>query len=414
MSSARPTTWTRRESVSVSAQPRAVVAGTVASGGRRPLRVLFNYGLPGRGGDAVQVLALAEAFRDAGHAVALFGLGPVAPYDFASAQGRIRTWLRRRPWWARDLVELGLGIRALPPLRSLLRGRAFDLVFHRATMYDPLGLWQAGEFPLPMVVHLDAPWGDERAFRGEGGFMALHRRSMARLGRIARLIVTVSEASRDYYVRIGVPARKMLVLPNAVPARLAARGAILSREHPPFARPGACTIGFAGSLSRWHRVDLLLESCRRLVARDGDGVGLVIVGCGEEYDRIRTAAGRSGLEGSVRWLGPMSHDRAFEEMARFDIAVLPHTLATGAPMKLLEYAALGRPMIVPDLPNLRALFADGEAVFVPPLDPEALAEAIRTLRRDPARAREIGRRAAARVREQTWERWVAGVIRAVH
>jgi len=118
-----------------------------------------------------------------------------------------------------------------------------------------------------------------------------------------------------------------------------------------------------------------------------------------------------GLSAQVDWLGAVPQRQAFEEIASFDIAVLPHTLSTGAPMKLFEYAAMARPMIAPDLPNLRALFSADEARFFTPESPEALAGVVLDLAANPEHARELGLRAQTRVEGYTWESILENVLR---
>lgn len=373
------------------------------------MRILFSYGLVGRGGDAVQVLSLAEAFRSLGHDVELVGPHTLRPYEFAST--RVRSWLRRWPWWARDCIELGLQARMLARAQRLLQQQSFDIVLHRAGIYDFVGPRLAQRSTGPLVVHLDAPFAVERAFRREGYFAGLHRRCMRRIGQSARLIVTVSKAAQDYYAQLGLPPQKILVLPNGISTRLLHRGDELARAHPPSANPR--TIGFVGSLSRWHRIGLLLEALRLLNLEERGCWRLQVVGYGEEYEGLRAQAKALGLQSQVGWLGALPHEQAFEQIAQFDIAVLPHTLPTGAPMKLFEYAAVARPTIAPDLPNLRQLFSEDEIHFVQPESPQALAKALLELRCDPTAARRLGKRARARVREYTWERIAARVLEAL-
>jgi glycosyltransferase involved in cell wall biosynthesis len=169
-----------------------------------------------------------------------------------------------------------------------------------------------------------------------------------------------------------------------------------------------------GSLSPWHRVDVLLDALRLL--RDhrpqDRRVRLVTVGRGSEEAALRARAHTLSLDELVEWRGALSHDDAVRAMLEFDIAVLPSTLPTGAPMKLSEYAALARPIIAPDQANIRDLFADREEiVLVPPGNPESLAQAIRSLAADPARARGIGQAAQRRVAERTWERAIDVLLR---
>lgn len=371
------------------------------------MRIALSYGLVGRGGDAIQVLELAEALRNLGYDVVLVGPHPLRPYRFSGVEGHARSFLRRLPWWARDLIELGLDRRLIRQVQKSLQGRSFDLLFHRAGIYDAAGVGVAEMLGCPLVVWLDAPFPVERAFRNEGYFKTLHARRMRRLGQRAHRIITVSRASQEYYVRLGVPAEKILVIPNGVPRRLLQRGAELAREHRPFSQTRECIVGFVGSLSCWHRVGLLLEAVRELQNARALQWRVQIVGYGEEYATLRAYAQKLKVEQCIEWLGALPHERAFEQIAQFDIAVLPNTLPTGAPMKLFEYAAVARPMIAPDLPNLRELFSDDEMRFVEPENPQVLAEAMLWLAQHPQEAVRMGQRAQARVHQYAWEELMA-------
>ena len=69
--------------------------------------------------------------------------------------------------------------------------------------------------------------------------------------------------------------------------------------------------------------------------------------------------------------------------ARAHIAVLP-SHREGLPLSLLEAAACGRPLVATDVPGCRDIArADLNALLVPVEDPEALADAIDRLARDP-------------------------------
>ena len=374
------------------------------------MRILLSYGLVGRGGDAIQVLQIAEALRTLGHEVVPLGSYPLRPYSFSGIEGRVRGCLRRLPWWARDLIELGLDWRLVHQARQVLKGRAFDLIFHRASIYDTAGVRLTKLFNCPLMVWLDAPFPIERAFRGEGYFKALHAHRMRELDARARRIVTVSRAAKEYYVQLGLPEEKICIVPNGVSERLLRQGQELAHRYPPFSRPSPWVIGFAGSLSRWHRVDLLLEAVRSL---QDPRWRVTIVGYGEEHAQLRLLTRTLNLDNTIEWLGALPHEQAFAQIAQFDIAVLPHTLPTGAPMKLFEYAALARPTIAPDLPNLRELFSEDEMLFVEPGNPKALAKTILWLAQHPEKAAQLGRRAQARVRGYCWEEMLKKLLASI-
>ncbi len=387
----------------------------------RPLtmRILLTYVTVGRGGDAVQWLALADALRRRGHDVTVAGGHAIAPYTFNTAGARLRGMARRLPWWTRDLFELGLTVMAAWKACRAGRARRAELVIHRASVCDFAAGAVARALRVPLVLYLDAHVAAERRFRGEAYWHHVHAWAMRTMGRAAALIVTPSRVVADYYREMGLPAERIAVHRNGVRERHLRLGLDAAETHAPCADRGVCTIGFAGSLSAWHRVDLLLDALRLLHDEQERSAGgapepayrLVIIGRGGDYDRLREHARRLALGAAVEWRGPLPHDDAVLAMRGFDIAVLPHTLPTGSPMKLAEYAAMARPIIAPDVPNIRDMFSGLEITLVRPGDARALAAAIRRLAADPPLAQQMGRAAQARMLGYTWEETVDLVLR---
>jgi glycosyltransferase involved in cell wall biosynthesis len=73
------------------------------------------------------------------------------------------------------------------------------------------------------------------------------------------------------------------------------------------------------------------------------------------------------------------------------------------PVKLLEYAALGVPVIATRIPAIEAYFSESAVAFVDPEDPQALARQIVELHHDPARARSMAANAADVIARHSWE-----------
>ncbi|HZT54346.1 MAG TPA: glycosyltransferase family 4 protein [Gaiellaceae bacterium] len=111
----------------------------------------------------------------------------------------------------------------------------------------------------------------------------------------------------------------------------------------------------------------------------------------------------------VDYLGPLGRPLVAEHLAAARVGlVLFHPQPNhveALPNKLFEYMAAGLPVVASDFPSWRRLLEPiGCARFVDPLDPAQIAAAIEELLADAERAREMGRRGAAAVRERfNWQ-----------
>jgi glycosyltransferase involved in cell wall biosynthesis len=300
------------------------------------------------------------------------------------------------------LLELALNLLvAVRGLGVSLRFRP-QVVLERMTPYGPAGFLLSRLLGVPLVLHLDAPFAAERAFRGDRMFAALHREMVRTAARRAVVVAVGSEASLEHYQSLGVPPDRFVFLRNGVLADELA----CARD----GEVGAPVIGFAGSMARWHRVDLLVEAVATLRLQ-GLPVSLVLVGMGEEYHRVADQVARLALGDVVRFTGPVSREDALAAIEGFQVAVLPHTLSTGSPMKLFDYAARRVARVAPDLPNLRQVWSEGTVAFFPPGDLGALVDTLRQLMHDGDLRRSLAEAAWRLAAERyTWERQLAEVL----
>jgi glycosyltransferase involved in cell wall biosynthesis len=73
------------------------------------------------------------------------------------------------------------------------------------------------------------------------------------------------------------------------------------------------------------------------------------------------------------------------------------------PVKMLEYATLGLPIIAARLRTIERYFPDDAVEFFEPGNPEALAAAIRQLHRNPERRHELAERASGVAETLSWK-----------
>jgi glycosyltransferase involved in cell wall biosynthesis len=141
---------------------------------------------------------------------------------------------------------------------------------------------------------------------------------------------------------------------------------------------------------------------------------LVLVG-GRPFEvaELRAEARRLGLaEDAVRFVGQRGPEEVVPYLNAADVLTIPDTVTTitASPLKLFEYMAVGRPILLRELPALREILDDESAVFVPPGDPAAFTAALAALRADPAWRARLGAAAWARSAQYTYAARAAQVL----
>ncbi|WP_369135649.1 glycosyltransferase [Modestobacter sp. I12A-02662] len=199
------------------------------------------------------------------------------------------------------------------------------------------------------------------------------------------LFVAPSAFLRDRVVAGGLPADRVRVLPNPVPAADEPRRA---REEPPY-------VLYASRLVPEKGVGTLLDTAARLP----DGVRLRIAGSGRMERQVRARVAAQDLPVDV--LGPRPAAEVTALLRGAAVAVLPALWWENCPMAVLEAAAQGVPVVASAVGGIPELVDDGATgLLAPPGDPAALAAALTRLLDDPADAAAIGRAGWARVRER--------------
>ena len=135
----------------------------------------------------------------------------------------------------------------------------------------------------------------------------------------------------------------------------------------------------------------------------------IMVGEGHDELRLRSLARELGVSDRVGFVGPMRDDELPEAYATSTIylgasRVDKEINVEGFGISFLEAGASGIPSVAGDSGGVRSAVRDGETgIVVPPADPDAIADAIRSLLLNPERRKQMGR--AARHAVETHYNW---------
>lgn len=135
---------------------------------------------------------------------------------------------------------------------------------------------------------------------------------------------------------------------------------------------GDNVVVYLGDVTVGRGAKVAIEACREIC------LPLVFIGPVSDSD---LSAGQGTANRLLSFVGPMSNPAALERISTAAVAISPlldgPNYRHSQPTKILEYLALGLPVVASDLPGTRQLVAGLEAVYlVPPGDPKELAAGI--------------------------------------
>jgi glycosyltransferase involved in cell wall biosynthesis len=332
------------------------------------VKVLHLHKLKGVSGSEAHLLALLPALRERGVDARFLGLdvtGSDAGRFYAELDARgvphrsVRCGADVSPRMVRDVVR---GVRAEAP----------DLVHTHLVHADVYGGIAAGALRIPSV---STRHNDDRYLLGPFRYVD---RAFARP---ARRLIAISDAVRRFLERAGHDPAKLLTIRYGLDELPAARS-----EPTPAAAgiPADAPLALAVGRLIAQKDHTTLLRAFALVHETVPEAHLAILGAGPLEAELRGLVAGLGLDAVVALPG-RTDIRDWLERAQ----VFVHTSRwEGFGIALLEAMLAGLPVVATNVSAVPEVVADGETgILVEPGDHDRIAEALRSLLSDPARAR---------------------------
>ncbi|WP_085317129.1 glycosyltransferase family 4 protein [Derxia lacustris] len=350
---------------------------------RADVTVLFGQELP-RHGIATDLVA-QQSLNASADAAWPAGTLSVAPRGASPARNQLGAFLHdlRQLWRARPDRYAALQVRDKPfaGLLGLIRARLLGLPFFYWASFPICESYAA------VARAQGARLGLARWFflmlKGHVGQRLLYRWLMPRCDHV----FVQSDRMKEELVARGIPPNKLTPVPMGVDLERATRKCEVRIDAGALA--GKRVIGYLGTLERARRIDFLFEVVARL-RQDIPDICLLLVGDAEEADDRRFLAERAAEIGvtdcivHTGWV-PSATAWAWMRKAELGLSLFPRgeLLDSASPTKVVEYLALGIPVIGNDQPDQQqVLTASGAGISVP-MEVDGFADAIRTVLRDP-------------------------------
>ena len=370
------------------------------------IAMITNSRIPSLTANSIQAMKVAQALMQLGHDLRMF-----APAETEPA--------------TQESLLAHYGLRLIPDLELLpssKRLKRFDFIIHaqRAAkrfgadlIYTwlpqsaVLGLW-AG-YPVVLEMHADVS--------GKMGAWWLQE-FWKRPGRKVMTVTTSAlRNALERSTKLPLKNEALIVAPNGVELEKYDGLPSPAEARRQLNLPDGLTVGFTGHIYPGRGADLLFE-----LAKQMPQVNFLWVGGTPELVEFWRGKLAEAKMTNVTMTGFMKHESIPLYQAAADILLMPYSRSISAssgqdiaevinPMKLFEYMASARAIVSADLPSIREVLNEWNAVFCEPGESgignresvigEWKAE-IEALLADEARRRELGVRARRDVEMFTW------------
>lgn len=226
----------------------------------------------------------------------------------------------------------------------------------------------------------------------------------------ARGIIVTSQRIKEFFIKNGISSEKILVAPNGVDikkfdvqcSKLEARRKLNLPQDKKI-------VLYTGHLYEWKGAQTLAEASQYLP----ENAEVYFVG-GTKEDIERFKIQNSRFE--IQIIGHRPRQEIPFWLKAADILVLPDLavkdiLKYGAsPMKMFEYMASKKPIIASDLPTIREILNEKNAILIKPDNPKELAKGIKEILENPELSAKISNQAFQDVQQHTWQNRAKKII----
>jgi glycosyltransferase involved in cell wall biosynthesis len=220
---------------------------------------------------------------------------------------------------------------------------------------------------------------------------------------LADHVITVTDVWRDALIKRGIPAKKVSVVMNLADERYFNS----TKVHEPSVVNDQFTLIYHGSMTYRYGIDLILYAIHE-VREEIPDIRLILQGKGTLAKQIYEIVNDLDLNQIVQFNDTIVHSSKLQKIIlQADVGIVPNRddiFTDGLlPTKMLEYIALGIPVIAARTSTISNYFSEDMVEFFAPGDFKDLADSIRKLNRERFQLQKLSKNAEKFFKMYNWE-----------
>ncbi len=385
------------------------------------MRILYTHRTQGVGAEGSHIRGMYEAFKELGHETSMHCLPGCNPSERTALESlpaefkkSKKAGMLKRVYWAItvvspqilfELLELVYNVPlSIQLYRSCLKYRP-DLVYERYSLntFAPTLICKMLQIPHVLEVNDSVVIERSRPLKLKWLSAWFENYCLTR----SKLSITITEQFRDQLMRrFKLSDQKVMVLTNAVDRTRFEKPYDREKVRAQLGFGQSKVLGSTGQFLAWHGLqDLVTQVGGQAKAED---LRFLFIGDGPARKDVMAKAEELGIADRVHFTGMLPINSVPEYLSALDYAIIPKAAPHASPMKLIEYMAMGLPIVAPDMASIREGLGDclpGKETgkIFPAGDMRAMQTAILDWLQHPEEAKATGLRARTRVfSELTW------------
>lgn len=246
-------------------------------------------------------------------------------------------------------------------------------VIHAASNFQSAlpALKVAQKYNIPSVYEVRGLWHDTQCTKVAGFENSerylLHQEYELICCRTADRVVAISKSLKEHLIALGIPDEKIYFVPNGVDVKKFSPQNPDSELQRKYNLEGKMVIGFIGSVTHYEGLDYLLKALVELKKLNLE-FRFLLVGDGKALPDLKKLAKELDVEDVVIFVGRVPHDEVKDYYSVVDVFPFPRTSSKVCqlvtPLKPYEAMAMGKLVLVSDIPALREMVIEGETGLV--------------------------------------------------
>lgn len=380
------------------------------------MNILYHHRTRGRGAEGVHISGICDALKALKHNVTLLSF-PGSEPDLTKSDSpslskkvtkkspfaKLAELTKNMPQFVFELFEIGYNALAFHRMHKACKANNIEFIYERYSLFTFAGLIYAKLTKKPFIIEVNDS-------------AIVHRVRPLKLTFLAKLIekfvfenatgiVFISSEFQKVATKAYKNIASSIVCPNAaniehfkhdlVSYEDAKQKLNISSEK--------VVLGYTGAFVHWHGIDWFVEEIIGKL-RDHPNLVLLLIGDGVAYDSILDLVKQHDISDQVILTGRIAHTELSVYMSAMDFGILPDSNTYGSPMKLFEFMAMGKAMVLPDFsPITEVVEQDKTGWIFPNGDKKQCIDTVLSLYKDQDALKRVGQNAREYIiNERQW------------